>query len=255
MEDKGLGRRIPSDFSHITKYPFSAVAGETLEKVEKTLILPSWIAKHNQGSTSSCVGHSTSMMLSILNEHQCRRQGEMNPYIRYNPYWIWRQAKDVDEWPETTSNPDDNNGTSVKAAISVLIDKGHVLWYPNEDDVNSFTGPEKEYGVSAVKWAQNVDEMRTAISQNTPMAIGINWYNNFNTPEYINAEYWIGKSNFGRVIGGHGVCIFACSDERQAFKICNNWGPTYPQVWLSYDNMDRLIREQGEVALCVDYMV
>ena len=32
----------------------------------------------------------------------------------------------------------------------------------------------------------------------------------------------------------------------------NSWGLEYPQVWLPYDVMDRLIREDGEVAIVTD---
>jgi hypothetical protein len=189
------------------------------------------------------------MMLAILNEHQVRMQGERDPYIRYNPWWLWNQAKLIDPWTDT--NPGDESGTTVRAASQILVEKGHVQWI-NEDDPNSFSDPEASYGVAAVRWATTVDEMRMALYANIPMAIGVNWYPNFDKPEYIDTDYWIGRGDLGVVEGGHCVCVYRASDRRQAFGIKNSWGSVYPEVWIPYTTMDRLLQEDGEVALVTD---
>lgn len=41
-----------------------------------------------------------------------------------------------------------------------------------------------------------------------PVAIGINWYTNFDNPvKDSKGRYWIGKGNLGSIRGGHCVCI------------------------------------------------
>lgn len=250
LGDKGMGRLIPKDFSHVKKYPYSMVAKQEPFTVEKNLILPSWHKESNQGKEGACTGFATSMVMSIVNEHQCRKQGQMNPYIRYNPYKLWRKAKTIDEWEETVEN--DDNGTSVKAVAEILKTLGHISW--EDDKGDQLTGNEVwniDYGIDEYRWATTIDEIRSAISSNNAVSFGINWYEKFTAPEYINAEYWIGKNGFGVVIGGHDITIYGASDERQAFRLKNSWGEEYPEVWLSYENADRLLREQGEAMIII----
>jgi C1A family cysteine protease len=249
FEHKGLGRREPTDWSHVLEKPLKALGRQTIAKVEKVLILPTWHNKHDQGQEGACVGHGTTMAQCIINEHQVRRQGILNPYIRYNSWWLWDRAKETDSFPDT--NPGDSNGTTVKAAAEVLKTRGHVLWLV-ENDPKSVSEESLDFGIAEARWATTVDEVRTAIATNTAVSIGVNWYSKFAEPEYINAEYWIGNGKFGYQTGGHCVCIYGASDERQAFRIKNSWGPEYPEVWLPYEALDRLIRENGEVLVATD---
>jgi hypothetical protein len=55
------------------------------------------------------------------------------------------------------------------------------------------------------KYALTAD---TAPSEPTPVAIGINWYTNFDTPHRFKKErYYIGGGPLGSVRGGHCVCL------------------------------------------------
>lgn len=220
--------------------------------VEKMLVLPTWIAQHDQGKQGACVGFGTSLMMSMINEYQCRRQGDLTPNIRFNPWALWNKSKQVDEFPDTA--PGDNNGTTVKAAASVLVNNGHVLW-------NDYSSPDwadplpwkLEYGISGMRWAQTVDDVRAAIEQDLSVSLAFGWYSSFDAPELLNAEYWIGKGDFGRMEGGHCICCTGASDQRQAVALTNSWGINYPQrVWMPYNSLDRLIRENGEALLSID---
>jgi hypothetical protein len=219
-------------------------------QIEKTLILPTWHFEHNQGEQGCCVGHGTSIAMAMRNEHQLREAGEANPRIRYNPWWLWDRAKEVDEWPDT--NPGDDNGTSVKAACAVLANQGHVIW-TYENDIASFSKPDRNAGIKSVSWAQNVDEIRTAIYFNFPCSIGVNWYEKFDDPIYRDGRWWIGTEvDWGKQTGGHCTALFGASDFLQACPMKNSWGPDYPEVYLPYKAIERLIREDGEVAVMTD---
>lgn len=39
-----------------------------------------------------------------------------------------------------------------------------------------------------------------------PVVLGINWYSNFDNPEYIDGQWWIGRGGLGYVRGGHAIC-------------------------------------------------
>lgn len=204
-------------------------------KVEKTLTMPAWAHLfYDQGNEGACVGFGSSQMMSILNKR------------RYDARWLWNQAKIVDEWPDT--NPGDDNGTSVRAAMDVLRNQGHVRVYNKQDlPVNPAEGIQEN------RWATQVDELRFSISQGIPVAIGINWYDGFDYPRKtgISSDYWVNVS--GAVRGGHCVCVVGASDRRQACCFTNNWGQSYPRkVYVSYSNMQRLIQEDGEATLVTD---
>src|SRR4051812_1703173 len=104
----GLGRRTPTTWTHVQKYPYSAVAPETVTTIEKTLPLPWWHWSHDQGRQGSCVGHGVSMERAICNTMQNVALALPYPTRRYNPLHVWNQAKIIDEWPDT--NPGDDNG-------------------------------------------------------------------------------------------------------------------------------------------------
>ena len=57
----------------------------------------------------------------------------------------------------------------------------------------------------------------------------------------------------GPLDGGHCVCIYGASDERQAFKFVNNWGMGYPLTWIPYETMQLLLNQYGEATLITDY--
>lgn len=266
LTPKPLGRKTPKDFNHVDKYPLKALAPRTVAKVEQVLRLPSWHWEHNQGREGSCVPHGSSMERAVTNTRQNILGALLHKTVRYDPIWLWNEAKKIDEWPET--NPGDDEGTSVRAAYDVLRTVGHrriglhsislnVDGVPVVND--PYEGPPSlDEGVLTNRWATTVDEMRTAIASNLPVTIGVNWYSNFDRPYHTlsgsKPDYIIGKdkSSLGVIRGGHCVCIYGASDRRQAFRVKNSWGKSYPLVWLPYETMQRLLNEDGEAALVTD---
>lgn len=240
---KSLGRRIPSDWAHVDKYPLQLASVTTVNKV---LSLPAFHSTWDQGREGACVGFGTSMMLSIINEAEARRNLTLPYTHKYDPRWLWNRAKEIDEWPDT--NPGDENGTSVRAACDVLRTQGHVRILSGKTQPVNL----KE-GIASNRWATTVDAMRSSIAAGIPISIGVNWYTSFDSPEYSGGFYWIGRNNnLGTVRGGHCVCVYGASDNRQAFRVKNSWGSSYPLVWLTYSAMSRLLSEYGEATLVTD---
>ena len=263
--DQRLGRLIPDDDQHIKKYPYTAIKPAAVDRVEKILLLPVWHKTHNQGGSSACVPHASSMERSITNSTQNRLLRIVCPARRYDPMWLWDQAKLADEWSDT--NPGDNNGTSVRAAYDVLRVQGHRIIKKSGIKINPSSGfpeitdpneaaPDPAQGVATNRWATTVDQIRTAVDDGLPVCIGVNWYSNFDDPVpkrgmFGQDEFWIGQGRLGTLEGGHSICIYGASARRQAFKAKNNW-LDYPLVWLPYETMNGLLREDGEACLVVD---
>ena len=251
---KPLGRRPSPSDDHIRKYFITRPEAGTLE-VERTLSLPYWHWFHDQGSEGACVGFGTAMERAIREKHERKLRRQRPATVRFNPWWIWDQAKSVDEWTDT--NPGDANGTSVNAAYRIMRERGavrslHVGDYPGAAGVADLL-PDTQFGVRENRWATTVDEIRACIARNQPVTIGVNWYSNFDHPEKVGRDWFIGRgTNLGHIRGGHCVCIYGASDRRQAFKIKNSWGHSYPLVYLPYTTMFKLLFEDGEATVVTD---
>jgi hypothetical protein len=255
----GLGRRTPTDFEHVEKYPLRELIRDPLEEitvphdnVEVGLGLPTYWKTWDQGSEGACVGFGSSSMMGVTNTRQYWLANKKTQQFKYHPRWLYQEAQLVDEWDDTPPG----EGTSVNAACKILKEKGHCRVY------QSVTNPvDLQQGIAAYRWATNVDEMRAALFNQKAISIGVNWYSAFDSDgiEEINGEYWVGvnssgkpKSDLGYIRGGHCVNIYRMSDRRRAFRFMNSWGEEYPPMWLPYEVMQRLLDEDGEAAVITD---
>jgi hypothetical protein len=228
------GRRVPQDWTHVERYPYSAVLTSTTDRVERSLPLPAYRVAYDQGREGACVGFASSWLMSIFNRRF------------YDARWLWNEAKEIDQWPFT--NPGDQNGTSVRASMDVLRTLGHSRIYRGRT-----YEPATSEGITTNRWATTVDEVRTSIAAGNPVVLGCNWYVNFDAPELDGGRrHWIGRGDLGRVRAGHAVCIYRASDRMQAVGIVNNWGTRYPLVMMPYETLGRLLDEQGEATLVTD---
>jgi hypothetical protein len=236
MTEHGLGRRVPQDDDHIRRYPLRAVAPVTVAHVEDVLPLPPLRAFYDQGREGACVGFGWSWAMSILNRIN-------RSFPKYAAPWLYQQAQLVDGWDDTPPE----EGTSVRAAGDILRTLGHErVW------MNHAQRPTIANGIIENRWAQSVDEVRACIAAGIPVVIGVNWYSAFDAPEKVGRDFWIGRNDLSSIRGGHCVCVYGASDKRQAVKIVNNWGVSYPLVWMPYTTLQRLINEDGEVAVISD---
>lgn len=237
-------------------YPFTAP--EPGAPVERILQLPGWRPSHDQGREGSCVGHAVAIERAIVNRGELVARG-IRQTVRYDPIAIWRSAKAIDQWSFT--KPEDDNGTSVRAAYEIARTRGLVpvrsMRVENGKPIAILTSsgpdPDPSSGVTTYRWARTVDAIRAAIAQGFPVAIGVDWYSGFDTPIPRGRESWLPvPSSAGRVRGGHSVTLYGASDRREAFRLVNSWGRAYPLVWLPYQTMELLLGRRGEAALVTD---
>jgi hypothetical protein len=159
-----------------------------------------WWDFYDQGHEGACVGFGSSRMCSLINRK------------RYDAKWLWDLAKSRDHWSDT--NPGDDNGTSVDAAMQVLKALGHVPWSSTYTDATwqqrDTEKPVYGEGVDAYRWATTVDDVRTVLQS-------------------------------------------SLNDSLQAVPFLNSWGRDYPHItWMPYKVLERLLNENGEIALVTD---
>ena len=237
MTDFPLGRLESKTLDHLQTWALNVPV--TASNVEVILPLPIWAPGWDQGRQGACVGYGSSMLMSLENNRTAATEGDH----RYNPEWLWTEAKKIDGFKHT----DPNDGTTVHAAAQVLKARGHVKVVGGHDQPVSL-----HEGISAYRWANTVDDVRGALALGLPMSIGVNWYSNFDKPLNVGSEKWIGTGPLGTIRGGHCVCIYGASDKRQAVAIKNSWGASYPLVWMPYSTVTRLLKENGEFVVITD---
>jgi hypothetical protein len=162
IEAGSLGRRPPTDFTHVERYPLTAAP--TLLKPTPVVIGVNWYAAFDDPQQDSSGrywiargyrpggslgrirgGHCVCLKPKGVNDSVRRQvfydqgvQGScvgfgisrmmtiLNGGKLYLARWLWDKAKAQDEWAET--NPGDDEGTSVRAGLDVLRTQGHVPW-------------------------------------------------------------------------------------------------------------------------------
>lgn len=225
-----LGRREPTDWKHVEKYPLRSLsAAATPVKVPVTLGVnwytnfdspqkvgnTYWIGKGDLGTVRGghaiCakpqgVSDSTSWwdFYDQGQEGACvgfssSRMMSLLNRQRYGATWLYGEAQLVDEYSDTPPE----EGTSVRAACDILRDRGHRKFY------NGTLLPEdQKHGIAANRWATNWDEVRTAL--------GI-------------------------------------PDSADGVPLLNSWGRDYPHIVRITDEAGaRLLDEDGEAALVTD---
>lgn len=149
----------------------------------------------------NCVGFGSSRAMSLLNKKL------------YNAWWLWDEAKLSDDFTDT--NPGDENGSTVRAAMDVLRFKGHVAWNNNQaglsvNDRDNLIA-NKSDGIVANKWATSVDDLFSVLQN----------------PLY---------------------------EKLEAIPFVNSWGTSYPWfTWVPCKIWERLLKEDGEMTMITDF--
>ena len=97
--------------------------------------------------------------------------------------------------------------------------------------------------ISGYLHATDVTTMQTAL-QDTPVIVGVNWYEGFDNPDHNGLV-----SISGQVRGGHEFEVVGLDLEKKLFLAVNSWGPGWGvngHFSFSFDTMAQLLSEQGD---------
>ena len=172
----------------------------------------------DQGKTPQCVGYSWSHWL----EDGPVQQSGIPPIIK--PFDIYKNAQKLDEW-----YGENYDGTSVRGAVKYLKNIGKVKSY---------------------YWAFDIQTLSETILKLGPVVVGTNWYNGMFYPNK-NGLIKIG----GQMVGGHAYLINGVDTKTKQFRIKNSWGKSWGKgghAFISFNDMSRLIKENGEICLAIE---
>lgn len=215
--DKGLGRIIVHN-PHDKEFLMKSILSPTLsERTSRYWNASGWWG--DQSSTSECVGYSWAHWV----EDGPVTQKGVAPIIL--PNTIYTEAQKIDEW-----QGENYDGTSVRAGAKVLQDKGFIESY---------------------LWAWDVQTIIQALLEKGPVVVGTAWYYDMFFP---NKDTNIITFS-GNMMGGHAYLLNGVNVNKKLLRIKNSWGREWGNkghAYISFDDMDKLIRDQGEACLALE---
>jgi hypothetical protein len=173
----------------------------------------------NQGNTPQCVGYAWAHW---IDDGPIKHNGH-KPNV--NPTLIYRESQKIDEWPG-----EQYDGTSVRAGAKYLKNIGKI---------NSYL------------WTYNINTLINTVLNVGPVVVGTNWYYNMFFPD---RKTGIIKPT-GRLAGGHAYMINGIDINKKLFRIKNSWGQKWGvsgHAYISFSDMERLIKQNGEVCLAIE---
>ena len=99
-------------------------------------------------------------------------------------------------------------------------------------------------------WAFDLNTLVNSVLYLGPVVVGTYWYYGMFFP---NLKGFIRPT--GPIMGGHAYVINGVATQSKLFRIKNSWGKTWGQgghAYISFSDMARLIRQQGEVCLALE---
>jgi hypothetical protein len=227
-----LGRRVPTDFSHVERYPLRTLATEERPTNVPVPIGVNWYQAFDRpmrgddgryrvavdgnlgrlrGGHCVCLLPAQTRDLSAWwsyydqgAEGACVGFGATRAMTllnrrRYDARWLYQQAQLVDEWDDTPPE----EGTSVRAGLDILRRVGH----RRVRGAKSKTEPNPSDGIAANRWATDIDD----------------------------------------------VCAVLGRPGADELPMLNSWGLGYPHVvWMPTEVHVRLLAEDGEYGVLTD---
>jgi hypothetical protein len=214
VEGKPLGRHVNWDPRSL-QFRVTPQPARALQTVRHQRIL----GILNQGSLGSCTGNAATGALgtSPVFEGLMPDHPTLNEDLAVN---IYSKATAIDPFGGTY--PPTDTGSDGLSVAKVCQKMGLISGYLH---------------------ATSLQGMQTAL-QDTPVIIGINWYEGFDNTD-ANGLVKVA----GQVRGGHEVEVIAVDFENGLFEAVNSWGPGWGvngHFLFSFDDMDRLLHEYGD---------
>lgn len=169
----------------------------------------------DQGQTPSCVGHAWKNWLdgTPVRDPLAKPPSAMEIYA-------WANAHD--------GISGGHDGTSVRAGAQYLQSLGKI---------------------SSYHWAESADDALAYLLGTSPVVLGVNWYQGFDTPS---SEGIVRIS--GGIRGGHAFLADGFNKSRGLVRAWNSWGMWGKKghFFFSAEDLARLLGEQGECCAALE---
>jgi hypothetical protein len=174
----------------------------------------------DQGDTSECVAFAWKQWLDSAPIKDLQAQPP-------DPLAIYSSAQALDEWAGAP-----HDGTSVRAGAKVI---------------------QNLHRLGSYRWSTSADDVRLYLLTTGTVVFGTSWYSGM----WETSPGGFLKVS-GSVVGGHAFLCVGYSQLRGAFRFCNSWGRAWGdhgRFWLSGEDVQRLLDEQGEACAGVEVRV
>lgn len=208
-----LGRNVNHDARSL-RFLVSSPA-RALQSVEHERVTPVL----DQGDLGSCTGNASVGALGTKPLYDALPAGhaDLNEDLAVQ---VYSAATKLDPFPG--DYPPDDTGSDGLSAAKACKNLGLISGYLH---------------------ATSLDAMQNAL-QDTPVIVGVNWYEGFDEPDNDGVV-----SVSGRVRGGHEFEVVGLDVENKLFHAVNSWGTGWGKnghFWFSFDSMTRLLSEDGD---------
>lgn len=222
----GLGRRV-------SKPDPQRRARFALETPTPKVTARTWVSRGvlDQKNTSQCVAYAGYKYLTT------------SPVINHpkeDPLQIYKECLKVDEW----AGEDLEGGTSVAALFKILKILGYVSEY---------------------KWAFDAETVVNHILTTGPVVMGTSWYREMFKPHKITGYLDCSGPNEG----GHAWLANGANKNRKnprmnggsygAIRMINSWGPNWGphdgRAWISFSDLEKLIKDEGEACVATEVKI
>lgn len=216
----GLGRRRSAD-EQDQRFPIRKLLRAEPARREYRYWWPEgWWG--NQQNTPQCVAYAWLHLLEDGPITQIPKRRGAGPV--FDPGNLYRSAQRVDEW-----EGQDYDGTSVRAGAKVL---------------------QRRKIIDSYWWAWSLEALVDAVLTLGPVVVGTNWYMDMFLPDRD------GRARVsGTLVGGHAYVVNGVNVKKEIVRIKNSWGRHWGRrghALLSFDDMARLLREDGEACIAME---
>lgn len=166
------------------QYPVHEILDRTVKPFDRA-----WecYVRLDQGTEGACTGFA----VSIEAASQPTVVPNINNHVAFD---LYHRAQKLDEFPG-----EDYSGSTVRAAMKAAVERG---WYT-------------EY-----RWAENVDDLISAVCQCGPAVLEIPWYSGMQFPSVFSGIV----DPVGTLQGYHAICMPLWSETKQQAGLLNTWG-------------------------------
>lgn len=216
---KELGRLYQPD-ERDKNFLMKSIVPTSTEKTHKYWWANGWWG--DQGNTPQCVAYS--WMHYVEDGPVTHFYGNNDKKPLFPPHEIYNEAQLIDEWPGT-----DYDGTSVRAGVKVLMQRGVI----------------KEY-----RWAWDIETIKKALLEQGPIVVGTWWYTDMFYPDQNGLI-----TPTGSKAGGHAYLLNGINLKKGLIRIKNSWGRSWGKngyAYIKIEDIEKLILDQGEACIALE---